>query len=110
MNLREQLQRHMQARPYWIASGTLQRLVMKDKDGREFTPQTVGRMLRYMEERKLVAVKYEGDKNSAIYKHVPEYLRRYYIPISKREGIALFTIPTSQVQNMITKYTHYAAK
>lgn len=111
MNLREQLQAYMRQRPYWIASGVLQGLVLTNpKDGTFFTPQTIGRTMRSMEERKLLAVKYVGNKNAATYKHVPEYLRRYYIPVSQREGVAIFSIPTSQVQQMISKYTHYASK
>lgn len=106
MTLREQITKHCRSKSEWIASNDLQRLVLKDRTGKIVSPQTVGRMLRYMEVRKLLAVKYLGDKQHAHYKHLPEYLRRYYIPSSKRwTGEALFSIPQTQVHEMMAKYT-----
>lgn len=111
MTLREQITKHCRNKPEWIASGELQRLELKDRNGKTVSPQTIGRMLRYMEVRKLLAVKYIGDKQHAHYKHLPEYLRKYYIPSSQRwMGDALFSIPQVQVHEMVAKYTRALQK
>lgn len=50
--------------------------------GRRYIPETVGRALRHLEERKIIAVKDAG--KSVEYKFLPLNLRPFYIPYSHR--------------------------
>ena len=80
----------------------------KSREGRVVTPQVTGRMLRYMEEHKCIAVKYEGAKHHAFYKHIPEYIRKHYIPSTERKEKkidAMFNVPMEQIKALINRYT-----
>jgi len=66
------------------ASGELQRMEFKNKDGTNASPSVINRRCRNLEEEKLLAVRYEN-KNHAHYRHLQEWERENYIPTSQRE-------------------------
>ena len=74
--------------PNWVSKGHITRVDWYDERGTRYLPETVGRALRLAEERKRIAVKYEG-KNT-LYKWLPHEKRARYIPTSERVGDALF--------------------
>lgn len=72
----------------WFAKGTLTAdIVWKHQRGKyagtRYLPETVGRALRLLEEKKYIAVKPCG--MSVQYKHIPQELRWRYIPFSSRK-------------------------
>jgi len=71
----------------WFAKGILTAdIVWKHQRGKHagvrYLPETVGRALRTLEEKKIIAVKPCGI--SVQYKHIPPELRWRYIPSSER--------------------------
>lgn len=50
--------------------------------GKRYLPETVGRALRLLEEKSILAVRGEGV--SVAYKWLPEEYRKHYIPYSRR--------------------------
>lgn len=81
----------------WYTKGALTAdIEWKRQTGREYgkryLPETVGRALRLLEEKSVIAVRGEGV--SVAYKWLPEEYRRHYIPYSRRpayEKHILFT-------------------
>lgn len=72
----------------WFAKGTLTaditwKHVRGKHYGKRYLPETVGRALRTLEERSIIAVKADGI--SVQYKHIPSELRARYIPSSDRK-------------------------
>ena len=67
----------------WTAKGSITRISWKDDRYIIYLPETVGRALRGAEEKKRIAVKYEG-KNT-LYKWLPHDRRAKYIPTSSRK-------------------------
>lgn len=90
----------------WVASGELQRVEFKGRDGWAVTPQVVGRTLRSMEENSLVAVKYLGPKHHAHYKYLPDFLQKHYVPVMQRNTDELFSCPSQVIQGLMKKYAH----
>ena len=66
----------------WVSKGSITRIQWKDDRYIIYLPETVGRALRTAEEKKRIAVKYEG-KNT-LYKWLPHDRRAKYIPTSSR--------------------------
>lgn len=82
-----QLVSYMQGKD-WFAKGTLTAdMVWKHNRGKHYgvryLPETVGRALRTLEERSIIAVKADGI--SVQYKWIPHSLRPRYIPFSDRK-------------------------
>ncbi len=85
--LTEQLRYWLQTNWTWHAKGKLTAdMVWKHKGGKHsgarFLPETVGRALRSLEEKRVVAVKQDGV--SVQYKWLPPSRRLHYIPFSAR--------------------------
>jgi hypothetical protein len=85
--LTEQIRYWLQTNWTWHAKGKLTAdMVWKHKGGKHngarFLPETVGRALRSLEERRVVAVKQDGV--SVQYKWLPINRRKSYIPFSER--------------------------
>lgn len=109
MILKKQLQAYFLVHAdEWVASGTLQRMTYKNaKGGSIYTPQNVGRTLRKLEQMKLLAVSYNGEKQSAQYKYLPTYLRPYYLTSSERIAKGtdnLFTLPPEEVRALRAQF------
>lgn len=86
----------------WINSGELERMVFKNRNGTVAKPTSVTRRIRELEEMRLIAVKYEGATQSALYKFIPRELRANYIPVSKRPGHkknVMWKIPIAELAN-----------
>ena len=69
----------------WVHSATLERMTFKyHRQGRlvDAKPGTVGRTLRSLEEKSLIAVTYVN--GTAQYRYIPREYQKRYIPISKR--------------------------
>ena len=71
----------------WHSKGTLTAdIVWKHTQGRNYgkryLPETVGRALRLLEEKSIIAVKEQGI--SVQYKWIPHEMRKRYIPSSSR--------------------------
>ena len=89
MNLLYLLERYLKDQfPDWVPKGNITAMTWESKNGTTFLPETVGRTLRTLEADSKIAVKYIG-KNT-LYKHIPNEMRRRYIPSSQREGEQLF--------------------
>lgn len=73
--------------PEAYASGAIQRMEWRGKNGRLITPSTVTRELRDMEAKKEIAVRYEGNVNSATYRYLEPRERDNYICTADREDI-----------------------
>lgn len=71
--------------PNIYSSGELQRMEWKNDDGTTGTPAIIQRRLRNLEEKKEIAVTYEGAKNHAHYQYLPEYKRAEYKPTALRK-------------------------
>ncbi len=87
--LTEQIRYWLQTNWAWHAKGTLTAdMVWKHKGGKHngtrFLPETVGRALRSLEERRIIAVKQDGV--SVQYKWLPPARRKSYIPFSDRHN------------------------
>lgn len=71
----------------WISKGTLTadmewRRQTGRRYGTRYLPETVGRALRLLEEKSIIAVKQDGQ--SVAYRWIPERFRGVYIPYSRR--------------------------
>lgn len=81
-SLEDKLVHWLMRQETWIAKGSITRISWKDDRYIIYLPETVGRALRGAEEKKRIAVKYEG-KNT-LYKWLPHDKRAAYIPTSSR--------------------------
>lgn len=86
MTLKENIEAYCRERPQlWIHSDELQRHPFIDRQGSVVTPGTIGRKLRELETEKVLAVKHDGSRGSALYRWIPNSYRYKYIPYSERD-------------------------
>jgi hypothetical protein len=63
----------------WEAKNALSRMTWEN-----YGADLVGRTLRGLEERSVIAVRYDGARSHAFYRYIPEDYRDKYIPSSQR--------------------------
>lgn len=88
--------------PNWVSSGAIERLVFKNRNGTTAKPSSVSRALRTLEEKRFIAIKYEGATNTATYKYLPQEYRKNYLPISSRSQFkrnVLWRVPITEMVN-----------
>lgn len=88
--------------PSWVNAGELERMEFRNRSGKITKPSSVSRELRLLESKYYLAVKYEGEAQSAVYKYLPKAYRSNYIPVAKRPAYKkniLWKVPLEELAN-----------
>lgn len=73
----------------WHPAGRLQRMEWKNEDGTTAIPKSISRRLQELENKRVLAVRHTGAKNTAEYRYVPGGDRSRYNTLQEREEKSL---------------------